>query len=148
MTMSAHPIQPLVNKDGVTRFKENSIIIYLFDAGRLDLNELAKHKFPAECRQQLAQLLGYSLDGYRGLSYVTKAAHEAAQAGESVVQSPTLALCDLAKPYLIDGQRLFASKSIVVAINDSQPLTDRLADINLTVRLLTTLGEQLAKDAQ
>ena len=63
-------------------------------------------------------------------------------------RSSIMDLCDLAKPYLIDGQRLFASKSIVVAVNDSQPLADRLADINLTVRLLTTLGDQLAKDAQ
>jgi hypothetical protein len=62
--------------------------------------------------------------------------------------SPTLALCDLAKPHLIEGSRLFASKSIVVAVNDSQPLADRIADIDLTIRLLSTLGEQLAKDAQ
>jgi hypothetical protein len=59
--------------------------------------------------------------------------------------NPTLALCDLAKPHLIDGQRLFASKSVVVAINDSQPLADRLADIDLTIRLLTTLRGCLAK---
>ena len=57
--------------------------------------------------------------------------------------NPTLALCDLAKPYLIDGQRLFASKSIVVAVNDSQPLPDRLADIELTIRLLGVLRGKL-----
>jgi hypothetical protein len=57
--------------------------------------------------------------------------------------NPTLALCELAKPHLIDGQRLFASKSIVVAINDSQPLADRLADIELTTRLLTVLAGKL-----
>jgi hypothetical protein len=59
--------------------------------------------------------------------------------------NPSLALCELAKPYLIEGSRLFASKSIVVAVNDSQPLADRLADIKLTIDLLTVLGESLAK---
>lgn len=57
--------------------------------------------------------------------------------------NPTLQLCDLAKPHLIDGQRLFASKSIVVAVNDSQPLADRMADIELTIRLLTVLAGNL-----
>lgn len=60
--------------------------------------------------------------------------------------NPTLALCELAKPHLIEGARLFASKSIVVAVNDSQSLADRLADIELTVGLLTTLGAQLTKE--
>jgi hypothetical protein len=59
--------------------------------------------------------------------------------------NPTLELCDLIKPYLLDGTRLFASKSIVVAVNDSQPLADRLADIELTARLLAVLAEKLAK---
>ncbi len=57
--------------------------------------------------------------------------------------NPTLQLCDLVKPYLVDGQSLFASKSIVVAINDSQPLADRLEDIQLTIRLLTVLTDKL-----
>lgn len=58
--------------------------------------------------------------------------------------NPTLELCDLVKPYLLDGTRLFASKSIVVAVNDSQPLADRLADIELTIRLLTVLVGKLS----
>jgi hypothetical protein len=62
--------------------------------------------------------------------------------------NPTVALCDLAKPYLIEGSRLFASKSIVVAVNDSQPLADRLADIKLTVGLLSVLADNLAKEQQ
>lgn len=63
------------------------------------------------------------------------------------MNNPTLALCDLAKPHLIEGQRLFASKSIVVAINDSQPLADRLADIHFTIGMLTVLGESLSKES-
>ena len=55
----------------------------------------------------------------------------------------SLQLCDLIKPHLIDGQRLFASKSIVVAINDTQPLDDRLADIKLTIGLLEVLASYL-----
>jgi hypothetical protein len=62
-----------------------------------------------------------------------------------MTSNSTLALCELAAPHLVDGQRLFASKSIVVAINDSQPLADRLADIKLTIGLLTVLAKNLAK---
>jgi hypothetical protein len=64
---------------------------------------------------------------------------------EGMSANPTLALCDLAKPHLIEGACLFASKSVVVAVNHSQPLADHLADIKLTVDLLTVLAEQLAK---
>jgi hypothetical protein len=60
-----------------------------------------------------------------------------------VISNPTLDLCELAKAYLLDSSRLFTSKSIVVAVNDSQPLADRLADIELTVRLLTVLAGKL-----
>lgn len=56
----------------------------------------------------------------------------------------TLDLCKLIEPHLIDGQRLFASKSIVVAINDTQSLADRLADIDLTIRLLKVLAGTLS----
>lgn len=62
---------------------------------------------------------------------------------ESPKTNSALELCKLVEPYLVDGQRLFASKSIVVAVNDSQPLADRLADIELTIRLLTVLAGKL-----
>ncbi len=68
------------------------------------------------------------------------------QFSDSVKLSGTrsmLALCDLAKPELIEGQRLFASKSIVVAVNDSQPLADRLADIHITIGQLNALRKSL-----
>jgi hypothetical protein len=63
------------------------------------------------------------------------------------LSNPTLQLCDLVKPYLLDGTRLFTSKSIVVAVNDSQPLADRLADIELTIRLLTVLAAKQKEKA-
>ena len=73
-----HPIQPIEKDDkGILRFKENKIIVYLFDHGLLDLNKLATLNFSDEDRQQLAQLLGYSLDGYGELSYVSDDAYEA-----------------------------------------------------------------------
>lgn len=67
-----HPMQP-IEKDnkGVLRFKSNAIIDYLWSKGLIDLNAIATMNFNKEDRQQLAQLLGYSLDGYSSLNYVT-----------------------------------------------------------------------------
>ena len=67
--MSKHPIQPLEMIDGVKRFKQNKILGYLFDQGCIDMNKLAMIDFPQDDRQQFAQLIGYSLDGYSELSY-------------------------------------------------------------------------------
>jgi hypothetical protein len=76
-----HPIQPLVtDAQGVLRFKQNAIIGYLFESGLLNLNQIALMDFSQEDRQQVAQLLGYSLSGYGGLSYVDDEAYEAAEA--------------------------------------------------------------------
>lgn len=85
--MNHHPIQPLVTDELDTlRFKENTIISYLFKSGKLDMSQLAAMTFPSEDRQQIAQLLGYSLSGYSELSYVTDDAYEAASA---MVESET-----------------------------------------------------------
>ena len=66
--LADHPIQQLkTDKDGVLRFKENSIVRFLTE-GRL--NELAAMEFPREDWVQLAQLIGYSLSGWGTLSYV------------------------------------------------------------------------------
>lgn len=79
-----HPMQPLAKDDyGVLRFKRNAIIDYLFMSGNLNLNKLAVMDFTPEDRQQIAQLLGYSLYGYGDLSYVDDAAYEAAEAAAS-----------------------------------------------------------------
>jgi len=63
-----HPTQPLVRKDGVLRFKENAIVRYLLDAGKINMNDLAVMPFDREDRRQFAQLIGYSLSGYGDLS--------------------------------------------------------------------------------
>ena len=68
-----HPMQPIeFTKDGVIRFKQNRIIQWLFESGKLDLNQIAIMPFSDEDRIQLAQLLGYSVDGFGDLSYVDR----------------------------------------------------------------------------
>lgn len=68
------PDQPLFeDEDGVTRFQPNAIVNYLLSWTRargLGLNELAEMDFPIADREQLAQLIGYSWDGFQDLSYV------------------------------------------------------------------------------
>lgn len=66
-----HPTQPIARG----RFKGNAIVRYLLDAGPFDLDHLAMLPFSNADRQQFAQLIGYSLDGYGELSYVTDAAY-------------------------------------------------------------------------
>lgn len=84
MTTTKHPIQPLmVDGMGVLRFKENRIISDLLDFADdhgFGLNEIACREYSREDRQQLAQLIGYSLRGYGELrSYVDDGAYGAAQ---------------------------------------------------------------------
>lgn len=70
-----HPMQRIENG----RFVKNEIIDWLFNQGLLDLNKIATLPFPNEDREQLAQLLGYSLGGYSSLSYVSDSSYMAAQ---------------------------------------------------------------------
>ena len=80
-----NPIQPLVrDPQGVLRFKANALVNALLEHGQatgLGLNELA-HKFCEaehdDDRQQLAQLIGYSLRGYGELGFVSDDAYGAA----------------------------------------------------------------------
>lgn len=77
--MAKHPIQPLVpDSSGVLRFKENAIVRYLLDNGKIDLNDLARLEFHQEDREQFAQLIGYSLSGYGDLPYVSNRTYDAA----------------------------------------------------------------------
>lgn len=80
--MVKHPLQPLVNKSGVIRFKTNYIVRYLLDAGPFDMNKLALLPFSDEDREQFAQLIGYSLSGFSELSYVSDETYERAAAQE------------------------------------------------------------------
>ena len=74
-----HPIQSIeLDKNGDARFKENKIVRYLLDNGRIDLNKLACIDFSQEDREQFAQLIGYSLFRYGELSYVRNETYESA----------------------------------------------------------------------
>lgn len=64
-----HPMQPIVMVGDVARFKQNAIIAWLADSGKLNMNEIAIIPFAKEDRNQLAQLLGYSVSGYGDLHY-------------------------------------------------------------------------------
>lgn len=76
-----NPIQPFKKDEhGTLRFKGNAIVQHLLDTHQsCDMSELAKMDFTDDDRQQFAQLIGYSLDGYGMLSYVDDNAYYAAQ---------------------------------------------------------------------
>ncbi len=76
-----NPIQPLAkDAKSVLRFKENAIVRHLLDTHpTVNMNRLAGMEFTNDDRQQFAQLIGYSLDGYGSLSsYVDDEAYAAA----------------------------------------------------------------------
>jgi len=76
---SAFPIQPIVNDEqGRPRFVTNRIVETLLDSGELDMNALAVMDFTHQEREQFAQLIGYSLDGFSELSYVSNEAYTTA----------------------------------------------------------------------
>ena len=78
-----NPSQPL-EKDaqGTVRFKANRIVRDLLDFAQprgFGLNEMAMRDYSHDDRQQLAQLIGYSLSGYGELqSYVDDEAYATA----------------------------------------------------------------------
>lgn len=77
-----HPIQPLApDEHGVLRFRANKIVQLLFDSHpSYDMNTLCRMDFSDEDRQQFAQLIGYSLNGYAELlSYVDDVAYSTAE---------------------------------------------------------------------
>lgn len=85
MKTKTHPIQPIVkDSGGVVRFQRNQIVVDLLDHATkrgFGLNEIARNDYCNEDRQQLAQLIGYSLSGYSELrSYVDDIAYSCAMA--------------------------------------------------------------------
>lgn len=64
-----HPLQPIINQNGVARFKANPIVRFLLDAGPYDMNKLALMPFDKNDRWQFAQLIGYSVSGIGDLGY-------------------------------------------------------------------------------
>jgi len=87
---TVHPHQPIyMDKYGTVRFKRNKIVDYLI-SGKvkqgIDLNDLAIMDFPREDWEQLGQLIGYSVSGWGGLSYVSPINCAAC---DSMVENPT-----------------------------------------------------------
>lgn len=65
-----HPMQPVVLDDhGTPRFLQNCIVKDLSDGM---LNEIALGEYSQKDREQLAQLIGYSVSGFGTLSYARK----------------------------------------------------------------------------
>lgn len=75
-----HPMQPIVDVQGIHRFKENKIVSYLLECAPTDLYELATLPFSKEDREQLAQLIGYSVCGFCDLSYCSEKSKDKAWA--------------------------------------------------------------------
>ena len=70
------PNQPLYKDNhGKIRFVGNPIVEYMLEEGNIDMNKLARwgieNDIDPEYKAQFAQLIGYSLDGWGMLSYVT-----------------------------------------------------------------------------
>ena len=67
-----HPMQPISIENGVARFKGNTIIKWLFETKKLDLNEVSTMvrlgMFSNEDYVQITQLLNYSVSGWGDLS--------------------------------------------------------------------------------
>jgi hypothetical protein len=58
------PMQPIYMDGEQLRFHPNSIIRWLFDTGRIDMNDVSCAPFDIEDKAQLHQLLGLSVDGF------------------------------------------------------------------------------------
>ena len=73
------PVLPLtIDDNGRVRFRENKIVQFLLDNGPNDMNSIAVGDFSPEDREHFAQLIGYSLDGFSELSYVSDKTYAAA----------------------------------------------------------------------
>lgn len=74
-----HPMQPIIWKNNIIRFKENKLVRMLLEHSSktgLDLNTLTEKTYykPSykEDWNQFAQLIGYSVSGFSELNYANK----------------------------------------------------------------------------
>lgn len=136
-TVFNQPMQPLIKElNGTIRFKENKIVRYLLDNGNLDLNDLARVLFPTEDQEQFAQLIGYSLNGYSELSYVTDASYEKAAA-----QAKNLDIEDnaLSEPTKEDWEQKIIPYSILVGETFNQQKQALNSWLNETIDIIMNL---------
>jgi hypothetical protein len=69
-TFDPHPTQQIrADAQGVRRFRKNELVRRLVDEHHGTLNTIATWCGSREDASQLAQLIGYSVDGYHSLSY-------------------------------------------------------------------------------
>lgn len=79
------PMQPVYKDEhGVIRFRENKVVRYMLDQGNIDMNHLYRvfsmdWEKNRKDMEQFAQLIGYSINGYADLSYVSDEAYSKAQ---------------------------------------------------------------------
>lgn len=68
-----HPLQPLyLDEKGVARFRKNRVVRHLLARGPFDMDYLMTLEGPPQRDfEQFAQLFGYSLSGYRDLSFAS-----------------------------------------------------------------------------
>ena len=84
-----HPVQPVrIDNDGVVRFVPNRIVRFLLDAGPYDMNTLAMMPWSDEDREQFAQLIGYSVQGFGELSYASDETYAIAAAEQNKLLHP------------------------------------------------------------
>lgn len=68
------PLQPMsLDEHGVMRFEANAIVEFLLDRSSYDMNSLTVQGFSEKDWEQFAALIGYSVSGWGGLSYVSTA---------------------------------------------------------------------------
>ena len=88
VALATNPMQPIEWVNGVIRFKSNKIIEWLWESGKIDLNQIAimtaHGKFSEDDQMQLAQLIGYSVSGFGDLSYASK---ESIQRADEIAQA-------------------------------------------------------------
>lgn len=58
-----HPIQPIEDVNGIFRYKQNEIVSYLLDNGRISMNDLGVKEFDRDDWTQFLQLIGMSVGG-------------------------------------------------------------------------------------
>jgi hypothetical protein len=68
----AQPVYIAEDNTDRARFKPNTLVRFLLDAGGIDINKLSMlPNIPQEEWEQFYQLIGYSIDGYDELSRVS-----------------------------------------------------------------------------
>ena len=67
-------VRPMIlDEQGTLRFRENAIVCHLLDDGPFTMNDLAVGDYSIADREEFLMLIGYSVEGFSEISYVTDA---------------------------------------------------------------------------